>query len=278
MIRKIVLSVSVAAFLNAFGLGDLTNMVSNSSAKKSQIETTQKSNRKCIPRMSGGSTSFTQLVTKKILTMVIEKALSKVTNAKNIHIPQPLKNTCEADDRLRYLQTITANFNKDIDSANRDILASVEQTKEIQALQGEITHKKKSLKEAEYNEGVIKDNEKLLKLIEKAKIKDKAKYSAAMGKLAIATPINGYMVVGWDKEILEFAKDNMVWGLQHLSALKAVASQLTTTIKVLPTLTSLVKSPLYNGKVDKKIAKRAAKQAIESDKKIAKEVESEFDS
>lgn len=276
MLKKLVLSASAVSLVFAFGLGDIVGAASGGNAKTKGTNA-QKQHSKCIPRMSGGSTSFTQMVAEKVLSLAIENALKSVEGAENIKIPARIKDTCEADKRLKYLQVLTKNFENNIANANEDILASVEQTKEIQTLQEEILHKKKSLSEAEYKDSVVEDNSKLLKLIKNAKVKDKAKYSAAMGKLAIATPINGYAAVAWDKEILEFAKDNMIWGLKNISSLKTMASQLTTTIKILPTLTKLTTSPLYNGRVDKKIAKRAAKASIKSDKKIAKSAESELD-
>lgn len=229
----------------------------------------------CVGRMNGGSTSFTQMVTEKVVTYAIDSALENVSDNKHVKIPKEITNTCEADKRLAYVKELTKNFNNDLDNANKDILASVEQTKEIQKLQEEMTHKKKTMDEAEYNEGVTEDNTKTLELIKDAKIVDKAKYSAAMGKLALATPINGYMIVGWDKEILEFAKDNMVWGVKNVSALKEVASQLTGIVKVLPTLASLTTSPLYDGRVDEDIAKKASKEAIKKDEEIAKAAEEE---
>lgn len=276
MLKKLVLSVSAASLLCAFGLGDIVNAASGNSNQKKDTNI-QKQHSKCIPRMAGGATSFTQMVTEKVLSLAIEEALKSVEGAKNIKIPTKIKDTCEADKRLKYLQTLTKNFEDNIANANEDILASVEQTKEIQTLQEEILHKKKSLSEAEYKESVVEDNSKLLDLIKNAKVKNKAKYSAAMGKLAIATPINGYAAVAWDKEILEFAKDNMIWGLQNVGALKTIATQLTTTIKILPALTSLTTSPMYNGKVDKKIAQKAAKASIKSDTKIAAAAEAELD-
>jgi len=278
MLKKMVLCVSAVSMLSAFGLGDIASAVTGGSKQApSQATHVAKKATNCIPRMAGGSPSFTQMVTKEVLSLAIESALKSVEGAENIKIPTPIKDTCEADKRLKYLQTITKSFQNNIANANEDILASVEKTKEIQTLEEEILHKKKSLDEAEYKESVVEDNSKLLELIKDAKVKDKAKYSAAMGKLAIATPITGYVAVAWDKEILEFAKDNMIWGIQNIGALKTMANQLKTTIMVLPTLTSLASSPLYNGKVDKKIAKEAAKRSIKADKKIASEAEAELD-
>jgi hypothetical protein len=229
----------------------------------------------CIARNAGGSASFTQMITEKVVSLAINSALESVTGNKEVKIPAKITNTCEADKRLAYLKKLTEDFSKDIDSANQDILASVEQTKEVQKLQAEIDHKKKTLDEAQYNGGVTEDNEKTLALIKDAKIIDKKKYSAAMGKLALATPISGYMIVGWDKEILEFAKDNMIWGIQNVGAIKDVASQLTTTIKVLPTLASLTTSPLYDGRVDQTIAKKEAAKAIKDDAAVAAKAEEE---
>ncbi len=276
MYKKVVLVVSSAIMLNAFGLSSLVGAVSGSGASATHSSNSGTKSR-CIGRNAGGSTSLLQMATKKLLSIAVESALEKAVGVKGLKLPTPMQNTCEADARLKYLEKISGTFQDNIDEANRDILASVKQTKAIQTLQEEIAQKKKSLSEAEYKESVVEDNSKLLALIKNAKVKDKKKYSAAMGKLAIATPITGYMVLGWDKEILEFAKDNMVWGLQHVSAIKTIASQLTTTVKVLPSLTSLATSPMYNGKVDKKIAKIAAKKAIKADKKVAADAAAELD-
>jgi len=284
MIKNILIS-SAAVFMLAgcIPTSQLTNVASSMSsltgnkaltaASTVQSATTKDNSATgCIPRMSGGSTSFTQMITQKIVTLAIESALEKVSGNANVQVPTKIMDTCTADKRLAYLQKLTKDFSKNIDNANKDILASVEQTKEVQKLQAQIDHKKKTLDEAEYNEGVTQDNEEMLKLIKDAKIIDKEKYSAAMGKLAISTPLNGYMILGWDKEILEFAKDNMLWGIQNVGAVKDVASQLTTTIKVLPTLASLTTSPLYNGRVDEDIAKKAGEAQIKTDKEIAEKV------
>jgi len=276
MLKKVVLSIATASMLCAFGFGDIVDAVSGGSKQKEATNAPAQVS-KCIPRMSGGNPSFTQMVTEQVLSLVIGEALKSVEGAENIKVPTRIKDTCEADKRLKYLQTLTKSFGDNIANANEDILASVEKTKEIQTLQEEILHKKKSLDEAEYKESVIEDNSKLLKLIENAKVTDKAKYSAAMGKLAIATPITGYTVVAWDKEILEFAKDNMIWGIQNVGSLKTMGTQLIETVQILPTLTSLATSPMYDGKVDKKIAKAAAKTAIKSDEKIASAAEAELD-
>lgn len=280
MVKKIVLASIVGiGFVgcNSAQLQQLTsqtNHLTNAFQKKETVVNTNTTPNNlpsnCVPRNSSESLSFTQRITEKIVTHIIDSALKDVSTNKHVKIPKKITNTCEADQRLAYVRTLTKSFAADINNANADILSSVEQTKEIQKLQEEINHKKKTLDEAEFNEGVSEDNSKTFELIKNAKVVDKKKYSSAMGKLALATPINGYIIVGWDKEILEFAKDNIVWGIKNLSALKDVASQLTTTIKVLPTLTSLTTSPFYDGRVDEDIAKKAAQEAIKKEEEIAK--------
>ena len=284
MIKKIIISSAAMLVLggcNSAQLTDLANSVvlsptapASSNFDKSLASTPSEESARlaagCIPRMSGGSTSFTQMITDKVVTLAIEAALKEVAGDANVQVPSKIMDTCIADKRLAYLQSLTKEFSNVIDTANKDILASVEQTQEVQKLQAQIDHKKKTLDEAEYNEGVTEDNEKMLVLMENAKVVDKEKYSAAMGKLAIATPINGYMIIGWDKEILEFAKDNIVWGMKNVGAVKDVASQLMTVIEVLPTLSSLATSPLYDGRVDPDIAKQAGADQMKEDEEVAK--------
>jgi len=285
MIKKIIISgiaILVLGGCNSAQLTDAMNSATGASnSSKSTIptlaekasETTSKVG--CIPRASGGSTSFTQIITQKIVTMAIESALKEVAGDTNVQVPERIMDTCIADKRLAYLLSITKDFSKGIDTANQDILASVEQTKEVQKLQAQIDHKKNTLDEAEYNEGVTEDNEKMLALMENAKVVDKKKYSEAMGRLAIATPITGYMIAGWDKEILEFAKDNISWGIKNVGAIKDIASQLITVVEVLPALTSLASSPLYDGRVDPEIAKAAGESQMKTDKEIVAKAEEE---
>jgi len=83
------------------------------------------------------------------------------------------------------------------------------------------------------------------------------------------------MVIGWDKEILEFAKDNPIWGIENVGAVKDVASQLMTVIEVLPTLSSLATSPLYDGRVDPEIAKQAGADQMKADEEIIAKTEKE---
>jgi len=276
MLKNILLGTATVVMLAGCNVAQVSNLATQAMNHSSEIGqatdmATQSTtgNTKCVARHAGGSTSFTQMATEQVLKYTIDTALSDISENKNVQIPKRITNTCEADKRLAYLKELTQNFNNDLDNANKDILASVEQTKEIQKLQEEIAHKKKTLDEAEFNEGVTEDNEKTLELIKNAKVIDKKKYSEAMGKLALATPINGYVIVGWDKEILEFSKDNIPWAIQNAGAIKDIASQLTGTVKILPTLASLTTSPLYEGRVDEDIAKEASQDAIKKDEEIA---------
>ncbi len=274
--KKIIIGTALvgAVCLNA-GWMDIATGALDTVSGGSKASSTNVAEGGCIPRSGGGSPSFTQMITQKVVSLAIEAALKEINGDANVQVPQKIMDTCSADKRLAYLKTLTEDFSKGIDNANKDILASVEQTKEVQKLQAQIDHKTKTLDEAEYNEGVTEDNTKMLALMKNAKVIDKAKYSAAMGKLAIATPINGYMVVGWDKEILEFAKDNPMWGIQNVMAVKDVASQLMTVIEVLPTLSSLATSPLYDGRVDPEIAKAAGASQMKTDKEVAANAEAE---
>jgi hypothetical protein len=285
MVKRILVSVAVATLFGGCmsGAGSSLSSVGSmavdtfsSSQTASTSSATSQGSTKCVGRMSGGSTSFTQMVTKEALSYALSTALKEVSGDKNIKAPQRITNTCEADKRLAYLKKIANAFSDNLDSAQADILASLEQTKEVQKLQAQREHKKKTLEAADYKTYVSESNEEFLKLEKQAKVKDKKKYSEAMGKLAIATPILGYTVLGWDKEILEFAQDNMMWGISNVGAVKDIASQAVTIVKVLPTLTSLVTTPHYKGRVDQTIAKKAAKEEMKSDAKILKNAEDEF--
>ena len=268
MIKKILIGSSVLFALSGCTqvVGQLSQVIMSSGSTSSlsnqaasQIANAS-SGQACIPRMSGGSTSLTQMITKKTLEVVINKALESVVGNKNIKLPKRINDTCQADRVLAYVSKLSKDFDNDIVQADQDILASLEQTKEIQHLRAQQEHKAEEAKSAEASV-IIGDDKKAKELIKNAKIKDKAKYSKAMGKLAIAAPVSGYVLVGWDKEILEFAKDNMVWGVQNVMAIKDVASQLKTTVSFLPSLASLATSPLYNGRVNKSIAEKAAAEA-----------------
>ena len=229
----------------------------------------------CIPRMSGGTPSFTEMITKALVNAAIESALKEVIGDQNIKIPVKIMDTCTADNRLAYVKQITKEFAIGVDQANRDILASVEQTQEIQKLQAQMDHKKKTLEEADYYEEIADDNEQMLILMQSARVTDKAKYSKAMGELALATPATGFTILGWDKEILEFAQDNISWGISNVGSVTDLASQVSTLAQILPTLASLTTSPLYDGRVDKDVAEAAGKAQIKSDEEVAAKAEAE---
>jgi len=274
-LKKIIVTVSLmsTAVLNA-GFMDIASgaLDTVSGSAKEATKTEGSNNAKCIPRDAGGSASFTQMITKKILTVAIDEALKSMTGDKSIESPRPIMDTCEADKRLVYLTKLTNDFNGVIVEANKDIDASLDKMQKIQKLEAQADHVKETEKTTDFDPDADIDEmtKNTLALASQYKIKDKELYSKAMGKMAISTPISGYLVVGWDKEILEFAKDNIVWGIQNVTALKDVASQAVTTMQVLPTLATLATNPLYDGRVDKSVAKKAAAAQTKSSEQLAK--------
>lgn len=298
MIKKTIIATSVVVLLSGCmaemsqiagqsgGLGSLGGLASGLTGSSSTpttgvatrsaiTETAQQSKVGCIPRSGGGSTSFTQMVTEKVVEFAINSALEEMVGNADIKVPKRINDTCEADAVLAYITKQSAQFQSDIRQADKDILASLEQTKEIQHLRAQMEHKEAEAEGAEASV-IIGGDDESKKLIENATIKDKEMYSKAMGKLAIATPVSGYVLIGWDKEILEFAKDNMPWGIENVMALKDVASQVGTTLEVLPALGSLVTSPLYDGRVDKSVAEEAAQEEIKSNEEAAAEAEGQW--
>lgn len=279
MNKKLIFVGSLAAALFLGGCsGQMAQLVGSNAGSMlaSTAGSVDKTNRNCIPRMSGGSVGFMGMASKLILTPLLESAIKEATGVEDMKLPTPITNTCDADNRLVYLKKITDNFSNSLDDINSDIASSLVQTKKIQEFQSLIDQRKRTVNEADLD-GAVENNEKLLLLVKDAKVKDKAKYSAAMGKLALATPARMIEIIGWDKEIAEFSKDNMVWGIKNVSSVKDILSQLTSFTSIVPTVTSLTSSPMYKGRVDKNIALKASKQAIKDNKEVAQEAENEMD-
>jgi len=272
-LKKIIVATSLmsAVILNA-GFMDIVSGATDIVSGATKTESKGTGDAQCIPRMSGGSASFTEMITKQVISIAIDKALQSMTGDKSIESPRPIMDTCEADKRLVYLNKLTTDFNGVVVGANEDIDASLDKMQKIQKLEAQAEHVKETEAATDFDPDADLDDmtKNTLALASQYKIKDKELYSQAMGKLAISTPISGYLVIGWDKEILEFAKDNIVWGIQNVSALTDVASQAVTIMGVLPTLATLATNPLYDGRVDKSVAKKAAKAQTKSSKELAK--------
>lgn len=272
--KKMVIITSTMAILMSGCMNQALQVVNSGGAGQLASGAVSGGNGKCIPRMGGGSASMMDMATKFILNPLIEEAIQDATGIDDLKMPAKIMDTCEADKRLTYIKVITDNYTKSMTDINDDLLASLKQTKKIQDMQVQIDNRNKNREEADL-EGAIKDNEAILEIMKDATIQDKAKYSAALGKIVIASPVRIGELIGWDKEIVEFSKDNIVWAIQNVESVKDIIFQIGVVADIVPTVYALKDSPLYEGRVDKDIAEKAAKELIKSDKEVADDAEFE---
>lgn len=267
---------SMSQLSNNGMLGSLTGAAPAETTK--EVTATKVANTNCIPRMGGGSISTWSMVSKMALTPLIESAIQEATGMKDLKIPTPILNTCEADARLKYVDTVTNNYYQNLNDVNNKILDALEDTKEVRELRAELAENETVSEKAALNDGIAEQNEKILDHIESAKVKDKQKISEAWGMFMTAVPKNTALIVGWDKEIAEFAKDNLPWAIKNIGAVKTALSQVKTLAMVASNgKTAMDKLITRNDiTIDKKSADKAAKAMEVSNKKMMDESQDQF--
>lgn len=209
--------------------------VKKESAEKSaaKAETTAKvDNRHCIPRMGGGNVSWMDMATKLILSPLIESAI-KEASGEDIKFPAKLMNTCEADDKLKYVTALTNQYYDNLNMVNTKILEALEENDEIKNLKAEMADQKAKEDRADINDGIEAHTTKMLELLETAKVKDEKKVNEAWGIFTKTTSLYTPTLLGWDKEIAEFGKDNFPWAIQNFGAVKLVVQQIGIIVPIL---------------------------------------------
>lgn len=254
-----------------------TNNVAQGTHIDSRIR--QVNGKNCIPRMNGGQVSLLKIIQKQIMMAIIENALKKISELKDVEFPKQIQDTCEADARLKYISSLTNQHYYNLHLMNIAILDSIEQTDEVVKIRAAIRDRGNIQDQAEINDLIDEQNEQIMELIKKAKIRDRDRVSEAAGifneSLFKFTPL----VIGWDKEIAEFGQDNIVWALNNFSAMQTALTQLKSIGALIINGKDALRNFLKRNDVsiDKIKAQRKAKEIAKANKKILKESQKEFE-
>ncbi|MEA2110932.1 MAG: hypothetical protein U9P71_02670 [Campylobacterota bacterium] len=233
----------------------------------------------CIPRLTGASVGFMDMAKEKLLSYAIESAMASIIDMKDIQMPAKITNTCEADMRLKYVETISNRYFANLGTVNEKILEAMEQTEEVKKLRAEIADIKAVGDKAALNEGIVEQTDKIVAMAETAKIVDSEKVSEAWGIVFQSAPKYTALLIGWDKEIADFAKDNLPWAIKNFGGLKSLLVQMET-VALLATngkdaFTKLATS--NNIEIDEKVAAAAAKEMQKGDQQVLDESKQEFE-
>ena len=296
--RKLITVGSVAAVLLFTGCtGDIAKMASSglgqqlaqtaSSSATTQAATTKAaagvataSKANCIPRMSGGQTSMFDLIKEKAITFAIEQSIKSIDGMEDIKFPTKIVDTCEADARLKYVEDISNKYFENLNLVNTKILEALEETKEVNQIKADLEDLKNIEDKADLNEGIAENAEKIHEIMETAKVKDSKKISEAQGIFFKSMPKYTALLIGWDKEIADFAKDNLPWAINNFGAVKTAITQMKTVATLAvngkTTMEKFIES--NNIKIDTRARDRAANAMIKTDKIVLAKSEKEFDS
>jgi hypothetical protein len=279
-IKSLVISVSMfsAIYANAGLLDAVGGMVANAASSNATAATKNTKQGNCVPRMNGGSVGMFDMVKEKLISAAITKALESMDGMKDVKIPKKIMDTCEADARLKYVETISNRYYQNLNTVNVKILAALEQTDEVKKLLADIQDAKSTSDKAALNEGIVEQTEKITKMLETAKAKDSKKVSEAQGIFFSSVPKYTALLAGWDKEIAEFAKDNLPWAIKNFTGVKNVVTQLKTIATIGVNSKNALTKLITNNKlkINKKAAKKAAKAMEKEDQKIIKTADKDF--
>lgn len=235
--------------------------------------------RNCIPRMSGGQVSFYKIIQKQIMTVIIENALKGISNLKGVKYPRQIQDTCEADARLRYVNSLTNQYYNNLFLLNMAILDSIKQTDEVVKIKAAMKDRNNIKDQAEINDKIEEQNDQIMELIKSAQIRDRNKVSEAWGIFNESFFKYTPLIVAWDKEIAEFGQDNIVWALKNFGAVKTTLTQLKSIgalfVNGKDALTNFLAS--NNVTINKKVAKRKAREISRANKKVLRKSQKEFE-
>lgn len=214
----------------------------------------------CIPRMGGGSVSTMDMATKFILNPLIESAIKDATG-EDVKMPPKLLNNCEADKGLQYVKDITNQFYVNVAEIDKKILEALEENDVIIKLKTELADMLAMEDKADQTEGLAKIHEKIEKEIENASNVDSKKISEASGIAAKTVSLYIPLIIGWNKEIAEYSKDNIVWAVKNVGEVKTLFSQITTLVGFAKNGFSGLNKLITNNdiKINQKYADSAAK-------------------
>jgi len=280
-IKSLVISTVVFGTISAnAGFMDsiVSSAVSGATSNAAASSATKSANGNCIPRNAGGAVSMFDMVKEKLISAAITKALESIDGMKDVKIPKKITNTCEADARLKYVETISNRYYENLNTVNVKILKALEQTDEVKKLLADIEDANSTSDKAALNEGIAEQTEKITKMMETAKAKDSKRISEAQGIFFTSVPKYTALLAGWDKEIAEFAKDNLPWAIKNFSGVKNVVTQLKTIATIGVNSKNALNKLITNNnlKINKKIAKKAAKKMEREDKLVIQKSEKSF--
>ncbi len=225
--KKTLLAVSTITILMTGCSSQLANMATGAAGGAIAGTSSDGKNTICLPRMGGGSVGMMDMATKLVLNPLIESAIKDATGD-DIKLPPKLLNTCEADQGLKYVKTITNQFYTNVSEIDKKILEALEENDEVIKLKTELADMLAMEDKADQTEGLEEIHKKIDLLIADAKNVDSKKISEASGIATKTASLYLPVIIGWDKEIAEFSKDNMVWAIKNISDVKTLFSQISS--------------------------------------------------
>lgn len=221
---------------------------------------------KCIDRNAGGDISWTDKIAKIALEEVMDTAAKEILTVKSLKLPKKITNTCDADKRLQYAEKMGKHLEKQTKDALTDVYACYDSHTDAKKTKSEI-------QEASISE-TADDLEKVVKTTT-----DTGAKKCAAGAAGALKGLTGYAgtVVGWDKELIDFGKDNFPWALKNSSLLKNVLGSAKDISVGVGTIGGSIVQPIWAGLTpyDKKKAKKeqakATKDMKNTDKNVKKD-------
>ncbi len=253
-----------------------SSIVASSVQQKGNLK--GKSNKVCMPRMATGQVNMTSLLTKQMFNLLVTQALKNIEGMKDVQLPKKIMDTCEADARLKYIESISNRYFQSLNIVNKKILEALEETKEINQLKADMKDRKNIQNQAQLNVGIAENTAKIQEIMKNTKVKDAKKISEAQGIFLKSFPKYTALLIGWDKEIAEFGKDNILWAIKNFTSLKILLTQLKTVVVVGTTAKSSISKVITNSniKIDTRAANRAAKNMMQDEKKLIAKSEQTF--
>jgi hypothetical protein len=160
---------------------------------------------------------------KSALTRTALSAAARELKVDELQLPASIDNVCVAQKRLAYVQRATSRW-----SVN--VISSIQQAKQALDIKQEIDSYQAFKGNPDFGKASDKDIARLRKDLKhdlqqiEAAIKEKRKANAEMlGEASTnmrAALVNGSLIGGWDKRLLEFMGDNGKWAYANAQSVK----------------------------------------------------------
>jgi hypothetical protein len=226
-----------------------------------------------------------QLGTLELMKSAATKAAlsmaARELKVEEVNLPAPIDNVCLAQKRLAYVGRATSRW-----SVN--VIDSIQQAKEALDLKQEIDSYQAFKSTPDFGKASDKDIARLRKDMKhdlqeiEAAIKGKRKVNvevlaAAQANMRAAL-VNGGLIGGWDKRLIEFMSDNGKWAYDNARSVKLFADHvglLGSTVRSMNTVIeaqSASNGPATNDKKAAAIMKQREQETLAFEKQVASEL------